>query len=90
VDAFRPLLARNARPQYQQFGRGAVSIDLRGPEIQMMFVPQPSLQLQGSREPAYRAIAALTTTYNPLREFIAVVVQPESVFYYQLEYGEEK
>jgi hypothetical protein len=88
VDAFRPLLARNARPQYQQFGRGAVTIDLRGPEIQMMFVPQPALQAQAAQSDAHRAIAALTTTYDPLREFIAVVLQPESVYYYQLDYGE--
>lgn len=89
VDAFRPLLARNARPQYQQFGRGAVTIDLRGPEIQLMFVPQPALQAQATQSDAYRAIAALTTSYDPLREFIAVVLQPEAVYYYQLSYGGE-
>ena len=90
LDAFRPLLARNALPQYKQFGRGAVTVDLRGPDIEMMYVPQASLRLQAGQEDAYRAIAALTTTYDPTRQFIAVVLQPESVFYYQLEYGEEK
>jgi hypothetical protein len=89
VDAFRPLLARNARPQFQQFGRGAVSIDLRGPDIQMLFVPQHGLQLQGAHEPAYRAIAALAATYDPLREYIAVVLQPGAVYYYKLDYERE-
>lgn len=90
LDAFRPLLARNALAQYKQFGRGAVNIDLRGPDIEMMFVPQAGLRLQAGQADAYRAIAALTTTYDPTRQFIAVVLQPESVFYYQLDYGEEK
>lgn len=89
VDAFRPLLARNARPQYQQFGRGAVTVDLRGPEIEMMFVTQHSLQLQSGSEEAYRAIAALGATYDPQREFIAVVLEPGAVFYYQLSIEKE-
>jgi hypothetical protein len=55
----------------------------------MQFVPQPSLSLQAGHADAYRAIAALTTTYDPLRQYIAVVLQPESVFYYQLDYGGE-
>lgn len=90
VDAFQPLLARNALPQYRQFGRGAVTIDLRGPEIEMMYVPQHNFGLQAGFEEPFRAIAALTTTYDPLRQFIAVVLQPGSVYYYQLEHGEEK
>jgi hypothetical protein len=90
VDAFKPLLARNARPQYKQYGRGAVVIDLRGPEVLMMFVTQSSLGLQAGQEEAFRAIAALTTTYDPLRQLIAVVLQPESVFYYQLDYDEQE
>jgi hypothetical protein len=90
VDAFRPLLARNAHPQFKQFGRGAVTIDLRGPDIEMMFVPQHSLRLQAGQAEAFQAITALTATYDPLRQLVAVVLQPESVFYYQLDYGEEK
>ena len=54
----------------------------------MMFVPQHSLHLQAGTEEAYRAIAARSTTYDPQREFDAVVLQPGPVFYYQLEIGE--
>ena len=87
LHALYPTLSAGAANTYHQLGRGAVLMDLRElaeGKLNTTYVPEDMLRRLHAEADMFADALSAVAAYDPEREFVAIVWQPELMTIFKL------